>query len=120
MPSKHGALYPWAVDLPHWCVTVDTNGYAPLFFPIGKALENKGFWQQGVQIELLAARTLLLFGESTLAVVQTINIKEQAQPSCQTNGPGLFISIGAQRWVIFVCRDNLWSLTWDLTPCIHE
>ena len=34
------------------------------FFPIGIALENKELWQQGVQIELLAARTFLLFGET--------------------------------------------------------
>ena len=29
------------------------------FFPIGKAFENKEFWQQGVQIGLLAASTFL-------------------------------------------------------------
>ena len=48
---------------PQRCVTVDTNGYAPLFFPIGKALKINRFWQQGVQIERLSARIFLLFGE---------------------------------------------------------
>ena len=34
------------------------------FFPIGKALENNEFWQQGVQIEPLAARTFFLSVEN--------------------------------------------------------
>ena len=50
--------------MPQRCVTVDTNGYAPLFFPIEKALKYKVIWQQGVQIEPLAARTFLLNGEN--------------------------------------------------------
>lgn len=32
-------------------------------FPIEKALEIKEFWQQGVKMSLLDARTFLLFGE---------------------------------------------------------
>ena len=33
------------------------------FFSIEKALENKGFWQQGVQIDLLAARIFCFPGK---------------------------------------------------------
>ena len=49
---------------PQRCVTVDTNGYAPLFFPIEIALQINEFWQQGVQSEPLVARTFLLSGEN--------------------------------------------------------
>ena len=49
---------------PQRCVIVDTNGYAPLFFSIEKALKYKGFWQQGVQMSLLAARTFLCSDEN--------------------------------------------------------
>lgn len=43
--------------------TVNTIGFGLLFFSIEKALENKGFWQQGVQIDLLAARIFCFPGK---------------------------------------------------------
>lgn len=63
---RDAELYDYWCSNAQRCVIVDTNGYAPLFFPVEKALKNKEFWQQEVQIERLAARIFCVQIKNTI------------------------------------------------------
>ena len=66
MQNESRRLYHFLSHSTQRCVTVDTNGYAPLFFSYRKSLENQRVLATGVQIEPLAARTILFSADMRL------------------------------------------------------
>lgn len=66
-------LYQSLCPKPERCVTVDTNGYAPLFFLFKKPWNTKGSGNMGVQIEPLAAGTFCFQLKCTILLLSTLN-----------------------------------------------